>query len=182
MRQAVNITLLLAAARSAQAQGAPPRAYSFTQTNSLVVPDLTVSGWRDGAREVLDESRPSSSDTPGGFHARVLYDFAAHKLYAWDPRTPSQPCGVQDLTDAAVPPTHDIVTGTDQLLQPMRNAPATSVGNEAVNGIPARHVRYAAPAGGGTADVWLATSGGYVVRFTTTQPGAGTAAARHGEL
>jgi len=145
------------------AQSPPPRTYSFTMLNNMMVPDLTLRVYRDGARELLDESRPVSAESPKGFHVRILYDFQAHKLYTLDLTEPSSPCGVQALTESEVPAMYDIITGTE-LTKGLADAHPRTVGAESINGVPATILEVPNP-NGPPQRAWVAVKGGYIVKI-----------------
>ncbi|RPJ02818.1 MAG: hypothetical protein EHM39_01030 [Chloroflexi bacterium] len=116
-----------------------------------------ASGQVDFVQEV------NSSDGSNAY-ARVIV--LGQALYRW--QSPMQPC--QGTTGE--PEVGEILEPAEYLL-PIK--PASKVGPETVNGIPTQHYRFDQSAGGtssaggagsASGDVWLAETGGHVVKYT----------------
>ena len=158
------------ASLGAQAAPAPTR-YAITEVNSMMMPNMTITIYRDGNREVMDQSIPASAASPGGFRNRTLYHFAAHKQITWNPADPSQPCGTSTSNDTAAPAQFDIVSGAAEQAAQLTRAKAKTVRAEAVNGIPATLMEAADPAGQGVMRFWTATQGGYLLKVARVPTG-----------
>jgi hypothetical protein len=148
-----------------------PQTYSFTEDPGfpLAGPNVTKI-FRDGSREVVEQTMPAGF---GGrekeYRSHLLYDFQAHKLYTQVLSDPGVPCGLQDYADASAPAEFDPISGSDALQKELAGAGhLTTVGSEAVNGIPAKIAEATTPQGKGR--VWLAQDGGFPVKVVFTGP------------
>jgi hypothetical protein len=132
----------------------------------MMVPNLTLTVSRDGDRELIDQTGPARTDSPKGFHLRSLYDFKAHKLYAWDLINTARPCSVSDYPDSAAPPETDVVTGSEVLLADLRKQKPRSVGSEAVDGVPTHMLELTDP-GGGAVRLWVSDRTNYILKWVS---------------
>ena len=90
------------AAGSALAQAPPPplpQTYSVTVT-SPIGPGTTTKVARDGSKESVEQTMPPGANG-AGMHIRLLYDFAARKM--WTTNLDGGPCTVVTYTSPAVP-------------------------------------------------------------------------------
>jgi OOP family OmpA-OmpF porin len=165
IRFTVLILASAAGAVSVHAQAAaPPRTYSISELNNMMVPDLTVKLYRDGTKELVDQSRPKGADAPQGYHMRTLYDFEAHKLYTWDLVETPRPCGIQDITETEAPEAFDVVTGAARMAAEIAKRRPKTVVTETVAGGPAWIFEAPDPGGRGTIKQWLTVKGDYLVK------------------
>ena len=166
---AIFLGLLVTAGVSMPELGAqsasPPHTYSFTEKNSMIVPDLTLKIYRDGSKELIDQSRPPSSASPQGFHTRSLYDFQGHKVYTWDLIQTARPCSASDYAEAAAPYETDVISGAAELAAMIAADKPQTVGTETVNGIAAKILEVPDPSGQGRTRIWLAEKSNYVIKW-----------------
>jgi outer membrane protein OmpA-like peptidoglycan-associated protein len=157
-------SLTTGAPRSHAQGAAPPRTYSISELNNMMVPDLTVKLYRDGTKELVEQSRPKSADAPKGYRMRTLYDFQAHKLYTWDLVETSSPCGIQDITETEAPEAFDVITGAARMAGEIAKRRPKTVVTETVAGGPAWIFETPDQAGRGTIKQWLTVKGDYLVK------------------
>jgi outer membrane lipoprotein-sorting protein len=154
---------LLLAAQIPAGAATLPETYSFTASSVMSGPStLTVN--RNGSKELVDMDASSS-----GLHIRVLYDFQAHRIYTVDIETKT--CTTQEYASPYAPVQWDPIGGAETMT---RDAGSLKpVGQEAVNGIPAKLVESPFPDGKGKYRLWLDEKYGFPVKqtfVTGTQP------------
>lgn len=142
-----------------------PTRYSFTELNSLAQPNLTVKVYRDGPRELIDQSLPLSEATPKGMHAATLYDFRTHKSYTWDLIDRTLPCNVADYFKTDAPAIYDVISGAQENHAEIAKLHPKAVVDEVVNGIPASRLEVTDSTGQVTVRLWTSTAGGYLVKW-----------------
>lgn len=166
----IRFTVLILAFATAgalrvHAQGAaPPRTYTISELNNMMIPDLTVKLYRDGTKELVEQSRPKSADAPKGYRMRTLYDFQAHKLYTWDMIETSSPCGIQNISETEAPEVFDVITGAAKMAAEIAKRRPKTVVTETVAGGPAWIFEAPDPGGQGTIRQWLTVKGDYLVK------------------
>jgi hypothetical protein len=164
---AIVLGLLAPMQLAAQAPGLPPT-YSFVEINSMIAPNMTVKVYRDGAREILLQTRPVSADSPKGYNGGLYYDFKEHFLFVWDASDGTPNCGRQAYADSTAPSLFDVVSGSAEMLKeaaPVMKKPGVA---DAVNGIPATAWSVADTAHGGSTRIWVADKTGYLLKLIST--------------
>jgi hypothetical protein len=122
------------AAGSALAQAPPPplpQTYSVTVTTPIG-PGTTTKVARDGSKESVEQTVPPSANGPG-MHIRLLYDFAARKL--WTMNLDGGPCTVVTYTSPAVPSAFDPISGAEEMRAGLAQYKPAVLRSETVNGI-----------------------------------------------
>jgi hypothetical protein len=168
----VGSMLVATAALPLAAQTATPQTYSFTQDPAIpLMGPMTITLARDGSKEVVDQVFPPSTTQPKGFHAHLVYDFQAHKIWTLVVTDPSTPCSVMDYTSPAAPAEFDVISGGPDLMKELTSdakEPMKQVGTETVNGIPAKV--FEENGAGGKGKIWIAVNGGYPVKVDSIDP------------
>jgi hypothetical protein len=140
-----------------------PQTYAFTATSNMMGP-MTITVNRNGTKELIE-----LAGAAGNFHVRVLYDFQAHRIYTVDIETKT--CTTQEYAPPYAPVQWDPIGGAETMT---RDAGSLKpVGQEAVNGIPAKLVESPFPDGKGKYRLWLDEKYGFPVKqtfVTGTQP------------
>lgn len=154
---------LLAAASLATPAGAQspglPDTYSFSSSNSLVGPNLTVKVNRNGSKELIERTAQPGSSNP--FHDRVLYDFQAGRIYTVDLN--SKLCSTQVYTSAYAPPLLDPIGGAAETQKQLAANPPKALRAETVNGIRTRAAELTGGEMSGT--VWLDEKFSFMVKL-----------------
>jgi hypothetical protein len=119
---------------STLAQAAPPQ---LPQTYSLTVTmpmdrGTTIKVARDGSKESVEQTIPPSANG-SGMHIRLLYDFAARKL--WTTNLDGGPCTVVTYTSPAVPSAFDPISGAGEMTAGLAQNKPAALRSETVNGI-----------------------------------------------
>jgi hypothetical protein len=172
IQSGILVSSLAASAVGSALHAQTPRTYSFIQQNSMTVPNVTVKVYRDGSRELIDQSRPPSAAPPKGMHAVTLYDFQAHTTYTWDLIDSSIPCNVAAYDKSEAPAGYDVISGAAENAAEIRKLRPNTVGTETVNGIPATVQEVADSSGQGRLRLWTAVKGGYLIKWVGL-PGTG---------
>jgi hypothetical protein len=162
---AILLASITASATGAALRAQTPRAYSFTAQNSMTVPNLAVKVFRDGHRELIDQSLAVSEGSPKGMHAATLYDFQTHTSYTWDLINPALPCNVATYDKPEAPAMYDVISGAAENAAEVAKLHPKTVGAEVVNGIPATSLEVSDSTGQVTVRIWMATKGGYLVKW-----------------
>jgi hypothetical protein len=158
---------MLAAPVPAQ-PSAIPDTYSFVAMHAMFGPAMTVKVNRNGSKEVIEKT---SVANPSQFHDRVLYDFAAHRIYTTD--LISNICSTQAYgSDHA--PMFDPIGSSQEMIRDMAKNPPPVVGRENVNGIATKVLEMPIEGGQGKSKVWLDEKHNFVVKLAI---GMGKAAA-----
>lgn len=162
------VLLVGSAVFPAVAQAAsPPQTYSLTATNSMLAPDMTITIARDGSRELVEQVVPKSAASPQGFHALLLYDFAAGKVYAGS--RDGGPCTVTDYVSPEAPATMDPVPAAAEITKHLTTRDVSALPTAVVNGIPARVLDMPVE-GGGTMRYWLEAQFNVPVKMVVAGP------------
>jgi hypothetical protein len=156
--RAVALGAVLAAYAAAQ-PAATPQTYSFTATNSMMGTALTVKVNRNGSKEVMEQA---SVANPSGFHTRVLYDFAAHRIYTVDLN--SKICTTQ-VYESSYAPMFDPIGAAHEMVKDMASNPPRFTARENVNGIATKVAEIPLPQGQGKSKVWLDEKHNFVVKM-----------------
>jgi hypothetical protein len=149
-----------------------PQTYSFSELNSMIAPDMTVKVYRDGAREILLQTRPASPDSPKGYRGGMYFDFQAHFQYTWDETDGTPNCGRQDYPESAAPALFDVVSGSTELMADFAKGGSAAAGRDAVNGTPATIYLVADTAHKTSAKLWLAEKTNYLLKVALSANGA----------
>jgi hypothetical protein len=150
------------------AQGAP-QTYSFTQDPAIpLMGPMVVTLSRDGAKEVVDQVFPPSTAQPKGFHAHLVYDFQAHKIYTQIMSDPSVPCSVMTYASPGAPAEFDVISGAADLIKELTSdakEPMKKIGAETVDGLAT--TIFEENGSGGKGKVWIADQGGYPLKVVS---------------
>src|SRR5438270_4050315 len=84
------IACCLAAALWGQGRRAPD-AYSLTEVNSMIGPNVTMKVFVDGLRVVVDQELPAQG-SGAATYVRARYDLQSHKTLTWRPENASGGC------------------------------------------------------------------------------------------
>jgi hypothetical protein len=162
------VLLVGAAVHAGPAQSAaPPQTYSLTSTSSMLAPNMTITIARDGSRELVEQVVPKSAASPQGFHALLLYDFAARKVYAGSPD--GGPCTVTDYVSPEAPTLLDPVQAAAEITKHLATQNVSALPTAVVNGIPARVLDMPVE-GGGTMRYWLESQFNVPVKMVLVGP------------
>jgi Malectin domain len=152
---------------------AAPQAYSFTMTNAMFGPPVTIKIYRDGARELVDRLLPAGPGiTPS--HYLQLYDFQAGTAFQWDLLDAQMPCSKSTTTDKATDSMVDPISGVAEWMANIDSSKSKPAGNEVVNGVATRVLEVVDPASKISAKLWQAEKGNYVIKYVMTPPGGPT--------
>jgi hypothetical protein len=160
------LVALFVLSATAQAAGTP-QSYSLTSTNSMLAPNMTIAIARDGSRELVEQVVPKSATSPQGFHALLLYDFAAGKVYAGSPD--GGPCTVTNYVSPEVPAPMDPVQAAAEITKQLATQNVSALPTAVVNGIPTR-VLDRPVEGGGTMRYWLESQFNVPVKMVLVGP------------
>lgn len=149
-----------------------PRTYSIVETNSMIAPDMTVKVYRDGAKEILLQTRSPSADSPKGYRGGMYYDFQAHFQFTWDATDGTPNCGRQEYADSTAPAQFDVVSGSAEMRADMAKTPPTPGAPETVNGMSATTFTVVDTAQKMSLKGWLADKTDYLLKMTMSANGA----------
>jgi hypothetical protein len=169
---ALALGLPLAANLPAQApapSSSLPETYSFTATESLIGPEMTVKGNRNGSKELIERTAVPRPGVANPFHDRVLYDFQAHRLYTTN--LTSNLCSTQEYGSPNAP-MFDPIGGSQEMVGDFAIHPPKVVRTESVNGIAARLVEIDLPGNQGKYRIWLDAKYNFIVKFAAALRGA----------
>jgi len=168
----MGAVLALDGTSAVRAQTELPQTYSYSEDPALsIIAPTLVTLRRDGPKEVVDQVIPPSPGRDKEFHAHILYDFQAHKIYTQVQSDEGMPCSVMDYTSPGAPPEFDVISGAADLMKELTQdgkVALTQVGVETVNGVPAKIVEAVSPEGKGR--VWLSEQGNYPLKVVSIGP------------
>jgi hypothetical protein len=154
------------------AQSALPETYSYTQDPAIpIMGPMVVKLSRDGSKEVVDQVFPPSAQQPKGFHAHLVYDFQAHKIYTQVMSDASVPCSVMTYGSPGAPPEFDVISGGADLMKELTSdakEPMKKVGAETLDGVAT--TIFEENGSGGRGKVWIADKGGYPLKVVAIGP------------
>jgi len=162
---------LLAAGLPAQApapSSSLPETYSFTATESLIGPEMTVKGNRNGSKELIERIAVPRPGVANPFHDRVLYDFQAHRLYTTNLAT--NQCTTQQY-DSPYAPVFDPIGGSGEMLGELASHPPTVLRTESVNGIATKAIEMDLPEDQGKVKFWLDARYSFPVKWVMAMKG-----------
>jgi len=174
---AFALTLVVGLGSSSASAQTPPSsppspALSLPPAYTISVPpaphdDLSMKIYRDGPRELVVLSRPSSKARAGGWTSHVWYDFQAHRQYADDSNAPKK-CGVIVYTSATAPELQDpvVMSAGMSATLPKELKP---VGTERLAGIDTTILE--ATQDGNTMRVWKDLQHSLVIKMVMTPKG-----------
>lgn len=170
-----SLTVLLAGYISsplaAQSPAAPP-AYSLTELNSLLAPDMTVKIARDGDHEIFLQTRPVSAGSPKGYRGGMYFDFHDHFQYTWDETDGTVRCGRQPYGEATAPALFDVISGVAEMKANMANAKLVPAGHETIAGLSTAVYSLTDSVHHSLMKVWLSDSTNYLLRMSMGTNGA----------
>ncbi|MHB1701372.1 MAG: hypothetical protein ACYCSN_14790 [Acidobacteriaceae bacterium] len=118
------------------AQKQAPATYSVTESNSMMMRNMTIQAVRDGEREMIDKTYPPIAANPKGYHSRAYYDFKTHQAYQLDLLFPG-PCSAAAYPSSSAPWFDDPFS--DGAENPLHSLPpkAARVGTAVIAGLTA---------------------------------------------
>jgi hypothetical protein len=146
-----------------------PQTYSFMATESLIGPEMTVKGNRNGSKELIERTAVPRPGVANPFHDRVLYDFQAHRIYTTN--LTSNLCTTQEY-DSPNAPMFDPIGGSQEMVGDFASHPPKVVRTESVNGIAARLVEIDLPDNQGKYRIWLDAKYNFILKFAAALQGA----------
>lgn len=150
-----------------------PQAYSFTADPALpIAGPAVVKVFRDGNKELVEQTLPPYAERKTPYVVRLLYDFAAHTLYTRIVSDPAVPCGLSKYTGSEPPFEFDMISGGAVFVKrqmDIAKSPSKQVGTEVVSGITFKILEISIPQQG-SARFWVADPGGYPLRIVFTAP------------
>ncbi len=142
-----------------------PDTYSFVSTNSLAGTSMTVKVNRNGSKELIEQTAGPQSGSQ--FHARVLYDFQAHRIYTLDLN--SRLCTTQQYGSEFAPSQFDPIGSAAEMRSQLAANPPKKLDADSVNGIRAKVATLESSEMPGK--VWLDEKHSFMVKLVLAVPG-----------
>jgi hypothetical protein len=141
-----------------------PTAYSLTEDPGIpLAGPQVVKIYRDGSKEVIDQTMPPMQGRDKEYRGHLLYDFQAHRLYTQVLSDPGMPCGVQEYNDPTAPGEFDVISGSADILKELTSkGQMKQAGTETVNGFASNVMVFTSPDTDGK--IWVAQKGGFPVK------------------
>ncbi len=148
----------------AQAQAAPPTAYSITESLAGA-PGATLTVQRSGSKVLTEMDQPVQGDTPAS-RTLTLYDLQAHTTVSWDPSAASPACSSGTFTGDWGDP----FAMAAEITSGVAKGELKLAGTEKAGGVSTDV--YTGGNGQATTKAWLDNAHGLVMRAVISAPGS----------
>lgn len=161
------------------AQNSAPQTYSLTEISRMTEASMftgqpaTVKINRSDSKELVELAIAPWAANPKGVHMSYLFDFAAHKAYTRVLDDQGNACSWMKYVSDDAPLNYDPITGSAQMMQKLAKSMGGTVkimGQESLNGIPAKLEEISSPGQPPVFKAWIAEKGNFAIKFVGPGP------------